>query len=109
MRCPRRDEVGQNTVGEDTWGGDETCSYCGSLSPEQFLKLASQGAELTPTDKNYKVYVARPGFGKFYFQHLSAEQRTQFVGLLNERKLKIGVPGRFYVLPFFVSGPEKKH
>lgn len=38
---------------------------------------------------------------KFYFQHLSPEQRTRFVELINERKMKVGMPGHFYVLPFF--------
>lgn len=40
--------------------------------------------------------------GKFYFQHLSDEQQERFVGLLNEKKLKIGYPGHFYALPFFI-------
>lgn len=40
---------------------------------------------------------------KFYFQHLSVEQKKRFVELLNEKKLKIGYPGHFYVSPFFIS------
>lgn len=39
---------------------------------------------------------------KFYFQHMSKEGRQRFVALLNAKKLKIGYPGHFYVLPFFV-------
>jgi hypothetical protein len=38
---------------------------------------------------------------KFYFQHLSPEQRVRFVELLNEGKVKVGYPGYFYNLPFF--------
>lgn len=38
---------------------------------------------------------------KFYFQHLSVDERKRFVELLNAKKLNIGYPGRFYVLPFF--------
>jgi hypothetical protein len=40
---------------------------------------------------------------KFYFQHLSEEQRTQFVDLMNTRKVNIGYPGHFYALPFFCT------
>lgn len=38
---------------------------------------------------------------KFYFRHLSDDQRKRFVELLNEKRLKIGYPGHFYALPFF--------
>lgn len=44
---------------------------------------------------------------KFYFQHLSPDQQKRFIQLLNEHKLKIGMPGHFYVLPFFI-GPKKE-
>lgn len=46
---------------------------------------------------------------KFYFEHLSDEQRRRFVELLNERKLKIGYPGHFYVLPFFIAREPLLH
>jgi hypothetical protein len=45
---------------ESRWRDDGTCSYCGSLSPEQFFAAIDAGCELGPTDKNYKVYVDRP-------------------------------------------------
>lgn len=38
---------------------------------------------------------------KFYFQHLSDEQKDRFITLLNEKKLKLGYPGYFYSIPFF--------
>jgi hypothetical protein len=38
---------------------------------------------------------------KFYFQHLSVDQQRRFIELLNAKKLKIGMPGHFYVRPFF--------
>lgn len=41
---------------------------------------------------------------KFYYQHLSSEQRDEFIELHNSRRMKISYPGRFYVLPFF-AGP----
>ena len=39
------------------WTGDNTCSYCGSISPDVFFQAIEDGCELGPTDKNYKVYV----------------------------------------------------
>lgn len=43
---------------------------------------------------------------KFYFQHLSDEQRRHFVELLNAKAVKIGYPGRFYRMPFFIRCAE---
>lgn len=40
---------------------------------------------------------------KFYFQHLSSAQRTRFIELLNEGKIKFLEPGHFYVTPFFMK------
>lgn len=38
---------------------------------------------------------------KFYFQHFDEEQKHRFIELHNQGKLKIGMPGHFYRLPFF--------
>lgn len=40
---------------------------------------------------------------KFYFEHLSIEQRHKFIELLNTKKLRLGEPGFFYRLPFFMT------
>ncbi len=40
---------------------------------------------------------------KFYFYHLNREERIQFVVLLNAGQVKVGVPGFFYQLPFFMK------
>lgn len=40
---------------------------------------------------------------KFYYQHLSEDQRDEFIELINSRRMQIGYPGRFYVLPFFAQ------
>jgi len=38
--------------------GDNTCSYCGSLNPDEFMRRLEAGEiSLGATDKNYKVYV----------------------------------------------------
>lgn len=83
---------------DDHWRVDGTCSFCGSLHPDAALKLMEQGAEVTPTDKDYKVYIDGK---KFYWGHFSEAQQYQFVQLYNERRLKLAFPGRFYVVPFF--------
>lgn len=40
---------------------------------------------------------------KFYFEHLSTEQRIRFIELLNANKLTLREPGYFYALPFFMT------
>lgn len=135
--CPRRGEgpVIPGYPSEDHFREDGTCSFCGSLAPDEFMRRVEVGdVELGPTDKSYKVYVENKGGApfkmtyrqcppgatctgpsdcthwvtvergeqKFYFQHLSVEQRIRFVELLDTGALKLGYPGRFYALPFFM-------
>lgn len=91
---------------EDSWRDNNTCSYCGSYDPSLLLKdIEEKGITLTPTDKNYKVYVEGlpRGFTKFYFQHFDGEQKQRFVDLLNQGKVKLGYPGYFYVRPYFIK------
>lgn len=92
--------------GEATWRDSGTCSYCGSISPDAFFAAIEAGEELTPTDKNYKVYVGHRR--KFYFQHLSDDEMNRFIDLHNARKLKLAYPGYFYVRPFFCGPPPKE-
>lgn len=111
--CPTADPAGMKAFnppfnGEMVWRENNTCSYCGSLNPDAFMvRLEAGDITLDPTDKDYKVYVANAGGPdlrgaiKFYFQHLSADQRARFIELHNERKLNMGPPGHFYVAPFF--------
>lgn len=40
---------------------------------------------------------------KFYFEHLSDEQRTRFLELLNAGRIALEYPGYFYRLPFFLT------
>lgn len=104
MTCPRRTESftqASTLEGEDHWGKDNTCSYCGSMHPDKLFEAINAGEELGPTDKSYKVYVGHTQ--KFYFQHLSVEQRKQFIDLINAKTIKLGYPGHFYVLPFFCT------
>lgn len=62
--------------------GSRTCSYCGSLHPEDFHEICvkyaagEEGYRFDTTDKRYKVYSNRPGVKnaseggiKFYTWH----------------------------------------
>jgi hypothetical protein len=105
--CPRRDEnpgVQFGSAATDGWRSDKTCSYCGGMEPAEFFRLVEAGSTVEPTDKNYKAYVVgAPGAGKVYFQHFSDADKDRFVALLNAKKIALGYPGRFYVLPFFIA------
>lgn len=121
QRCPRRDEMfqrgGPADETPDRWEyghglatGDHegilTCSYCGSAHPDAFVtKLRDEGWEWHGTDKNYKAYLHRPGHGdvaKFYFPHLSDEQRQELVDLVNAGRVRFGAAG-LYRLPYFMK------
>jgi hypothetical protein len=43
------------------------------------------------------------GEAKFYYQHLSKEQKREFVDLHNDKTMRVGYPGHFYSLPFFMT------
>jgi len=66
MICPRSYETGMPK--EANWDSGR-CSYCGSMNPDELIDLIIKGeVELSPTDKNYKVYVKQDGVEqrKFY-------------------------------------------
>lgn len=126
--CPRREEGPRWDVkDEDQWttvftrAGMRACNYCGSLDPQEVLDGVETGVlVLGPTDKNYKAYVETDdgatfeghpkgqAAGKLYFQHLSDEQRLRFIQLHNDRVMKVGYPGHFYVDPFFCRRESQK-
>jgi hypothetical protein len=61
--CPRRtDEWGpwDHSEGQDHWREDRTCSFCGSLHPDNVMRHIRDGVQLDPTDKNYKGYLMVP-------------------------------------------------
>lgn len=115
ITCPRRmndygpwqrkQGLDQFLPGHGLVGQNLGCSFCGSMEPQVVLDWMLDGAILSPTDKNYKMYVAKKGErnGKFYFYHFDVHQQTKFVELYNmrQRPFEIAYPGYFYVLPFF--------
>ena len=127
--CPRRmKEMGpwEREENLDAWRESGrvpglSCSFCGSLHPERFLELITEGWVVEPTDKTYKAYLGHApateersvmpgeplppvagGRAKFYYQHFSDEQQQYFIDLYNSRQMHIANPGYFYVLPFFL-------
>ena len=44
---------------------------------------------------------------KFYYQHLSQEQRTEFLELHNSGAMRLSYPGHFYVRPYFAQTADK--
>jgi len=90
----------------DWWREDNTCSYCGSLNPDEVIRLIEIGSCVTPTDKSYKIYLGDNH--KAYFQHFSQSHADRFIGLYNAKKMRIAEPGYFYVRPFFAA-PAQQH
>lgn len=108
MKCGRRAEAPvQLGPQPDVWRDDNTCSYCGSLSPTALFDAITKGVMISPTAKNYKIYV---GERKFYFQHFLNDDGKQnkelcmrFIALYNDKSMKLNYPGHFYVKPFFMK------
>ena len=130
--CPRRYHIADTkpdnwSVGSSLSPYDKDlnllhCSYCGSLHPDIFMDLIQQDYYIIPTDKDYKAYLAKPPafnnapttsdpneithgdtIAKFYLMHLSKAQRIQFIELVNEKQVKFGFPGYFYITPYFTT------
>ncbi len=112
-KCPRRQGAPFVEPEYDTWNnrdGYPACSYCGSLHPDTFMQAVRDGVVISGTDKSYKAYIRElPVSGtdilnhaKFYYMHLSQDQKGEFVHLYNERKIVTDEFG-LYTLPFFMK------
>lgn len=121
------------------YNGARTCSRCGSIHPEDLFLAIETGCKLGPTDKSYKLYVDIPhplrgqeieigsftqngsrtpimgvanyAHHKFYFMHLSHEEKQRFTDIYNyhlkHRVLNFGYPGYFYSPPYFWVRQDK--
>lgn len=96
-----------------------TCSFCGSIHPEDAIKLLKEGWEIETTGKSYKRYLEPPGYKemlkrfrdkirqkdepfddkgawtptppvKLYTMHFDQEERNLFNIEINKRKNKDG-------------------
>jgi hypothetical protein len=103
--CPRRGEGGPGlniAKDGDHWksfpNGQRTCSYCGSLHPDDMLVLMNEhglGA-IEPSTKQYKWYIARPyaavnaslGPIKYYRMHDTPELISKLKELLEQNRAK---------------------
>lgn len=65
-------------------------------TPEQAAEELDRAYETEYPTANSAGQVA-----KFYYQHLSAEQRDEFITLYNDHRMTVGYPGHLYVTPFF--------
>ncbi|MDX5563740.1 hypothetical protein PYK79_10795 [Streptomyces sp. ID05-04B] len=87
-----------------TWLRNFTTEEAQVTAEEHGEGTAKTRADL---ESYYDAQVAPTAAGsteaKFYYQHLSAGQQAEFIGLYNERRMKVGYPGRLYVLPFFAA------
>ncbi len=110
LLCPRREELASEVFKlpeTDSWrtekNGIRTCSHCGSLHPDDFMKFVEYNAEIGPTDKSYKFYITAAndsvkGAGKFYTQHFQGTGLgANFRALIKQRNVNWGLPGYPYV------------
>jgi hypothetical protein len=118
--CPRRHENGMHLRGGPFKGAGEDldeyvpghglsgqpsgCSYCGSMSPQDFMHAVVEGKQIGPTDKSYKLYVGDYE-GKFYTSHLTESQGYEFWNMAQLGKVNWGYPGYPYV-PLYIPGPS---
>ena len=92
------------------WKHNQTCSHCGSITPELFFATIKAGSELEATDHSWKVHIILHkdtghlphGHHEFHFQHLSYENKLYFIHELNAGRILISEHGHFHVLPFFI-------
>lgn len=105
--CPRRIDAARLSGHVDSYrkrgSSEAACSYCGSISPARLLEILSEGGAVSPTDKNYKLYVKGPPdteypHMKFYTHHfkLDVESAMEFRRRVLDHEVKIGYPGYFY-------------
>ncbi len=122
QRCPRRQEApdpnayGDGSDTPDVWeyghgliSGDryriKTCSYCGSMHPDEFLAQIRDGWIVGQTSKNYKAYIGPPPSGsvaKFYFQHMDEAQKRELIQLTNDRLIAFDIGNFWYTDPYFM-------
>lgn len=96
--CPRRAKTGMDRDNSplrhggrdlDRWRKDRTCSYCGSMHPDDLMQAIRDGKVIGPTDKSYKFYVSEPltederadrrqqQIGRYVGMGLTTEQATE--------------------------------
>lgn len=90
---PNRDSYDRPSMGSSDLMG---CSYCGSVSGEDFIRVVREHTVVGPTDKSYKLYLD-DHHAKFYMHHLTPKQGDEFIALWNAGEVNWGYPGAPYV------------
>lgn len=116
FRCPRRLEVPflPEDKSKDWWhqrGSHRSCSYCGSMHPDDLFAAIEAKGTVTGTDKNYKIYCDVPATEtapaashvKFYFQHLDAAGQDRFIELYNSKAMVLEPRFGLYRAPYFAA------
>lgn len=114
--CPRRRETGMDSedsplVGagrnKDYWEEDATCSWCGSMRPEDFIAAVRDGARVGATDKNYKLYLgvgAGLGVRKMYTPHFEGAEDAAWEFVLLRRAGVVKWDGGFEPRELYLPG-----
>jgi len=100
---PHKNPDSVRVVGSANFKPGDSYKNWNDLTPEE--KEIAKGYDPTDGQERFIQFGTNGAINhaKFYFQHLSPEQRTKFVQLLNDKKMNIGYPGYFYSLPYFVK------
>lgn len=77
-----------------------TCSFCGSLHPDDVIELLEDGWELDPTTKRYKYYLNPPGHANVSAARLNANLKRDFDRVLPSVPNVVGVLAKFYTMHF---------
>lgn len=79
------------------------CSFCGSIDPKSLFNELEKKSILTPTDKDYKIYLeTKSGKEKFYLWHLEDEDIYKIINLLEKNKVHLNYPYYFYKTPYIL-------
>lgn len=94
---------------EAEWRKDGTCSYDGSVHPDEFMAYVKAGKEVGSTDKPYKFYLPEyegnyAGAHKFYTHHLSEDQGWEFWMLFQAGGVNFGAFPPY--VPMYLPGPS---
>ena len=87
MVCPLRTR--QFDI-KDFWTEAGRCTYCGSISPEEFFKLVEDGfsIRLDRVNKSFN-FTGNKSHIVFHHSHLDDDQRDRLTKLYNEKRITV--------------------
>jgi hypothetical protein len=75
----------------------------GGESFKQQYRIDELKGDAREDPRNWVWTVRDTSQAKFYYQHLSKEQKAAFIEIFNAKKMQLDAPGYFYVAPFFCT------